>query len=118
MSNNTKWRKVGGGDFPPSFRFTKPGQWLTGKFVEIRDVDSDEFEKGKATFITVDVSEASEGSINGKVSLMGHGLLLWLLKEAKLEAGDLVKITYQGKEKYKDGRKTREGHRYTVEVPE
>lgn len=106
----TKQYKRVGGDFAPAFIFDKEGMSLEGTVKSRKLVESDEFESGKAMFYNI-VNAAD----NQEVSVIGSGLLDYLMKEVR--DGDDVRITWRGKEKIKRGpRKGKLANRYTVEV--
>lgn len=111
-----KWKNVGGGEFPPAVKFTKAGQQVEGLFISMHEAESDKFESGKCTFIEMEVVNSNMSVEPGKYSLMGHGLLVHLITNAEIKEGDEVRITYNGKQEYKKGKKTREGCNYTLET--
>lgn len=114
MAKQKGWNRVGGGDFPPSFKFTEKGQWIEGYLVERRDVESDKFESGKATFYVIDVRNSSVKNMRGKVSIQGSGLLNYLLKQGEVAEGEEVRIVYGGMGSVKKGGKTRKAHNFEL----
>jgi len=100
-----------GGDFAESYKFETIGDNLTGVLTGRKEVKDKAFKSGSAMFYTIKPEGKPE------VSVIGTGLLDWMLAQVKDDT--LVSITFTGTEKYeyKPG-KTTESKRWKVEVPE
>jgi len=115
MTKNDVWEKVGN-QFSPLFRMTVKGQQVEGLFVESRECPSKKF-KGKVShFHEIEIIEGTHGVKAGKVALVGGGQLDYLIKAGKFEAGDKIRVTYEGvAEASKKWKKGMEPHQFIVE---
>ena len=115
-NNNQDWRVIGGSDFPPAYKFVEIGQQVTGEFISYKRVESEKFANGSADFIQLDISIDSRDKVIGTHSIICSGLLKYLVEQADLKSGQLIRITYLGKKPVKIDKKKVNCNQYTLEV--